>query len=180
MIAKRIITVFTMSMVMLMASSFSSFVPDPEQEYALKAAFLYRFADYIDWPEITSSDNFVITVLGESAITPSLNEIAKAKKIKNKIVSIKVAQNINDISDCQILFISKGFGTDISAVTSKLGNRPVLIVTEQKDACTKGAHINFFIGDNKLKFEINLKAASQAGIKISSQLLQHAAFVINN
>jgi hypothetical protein len=157
----------------------SAFMPAQSntEEYILKAAFLYRFTDYIEWGGNAQSEDFTIAVLGKSGITEPLIEIAKEKKAQGKRIVIKQYDNINDISGCQILFIPRNNKQDVETAVSKISDKPILIVAEQTDACAKGAHINFLISDNKLKFEVNPNAAAISGLKISSQLLQHAIVV---
>jgi hypothetical protein len=173
---KKIIICFLIGIILVGGSSFFTPSQSDSQEYVLKAAFLYRFIDYVDWGN-NEGQNFTISVLGESEIMNPLNEIAKEKKVRGKNMYIKKCLDINDIGLCQVLFISHTYTADISSVISTIGNRPILIVTEQKDACEKGAQINFLIAEDKLKFEINPKAASKAGLKISSELLQHATII---
>jgi hypothetical protein len=164
----------------LLAVNYAFYTPQQfgEEEYNLKAAFIYRFTEYVDWGTI-NDENFTIEILGESAITEPLKEIVKDKKIKNKNVDVKEYHDINDIGQCEILFISKNYSGGIESALSKIGDKPVLIITEQKGDSEKGAHINFLISENKLRFEINLKAITKAGLRISSQLLQHAVLVNN-
>jgi hypothetical protein len=174
---KRMLIAFLIGIILVGNTSFISPVQNDSQEYILKAAFLYRFTDYINWGNETDLQNFTIAVLGESGITEPLNEIARDKKIKDKSMYVKECQDLNNIGSCQILFVSRNYSPGIQDVISKIGDKPILIVAEQKDACEKGAYINFVIVENKLKFEINLKAATRAGFQISSQLLQHAILV---
>jgi hypothetical protein len=174
-IKKYIILLITV-ITLVGSSSFISSQSDT-QEYILKAAFLYRFTDYVDWGNTNAGDDFTIAVLGRSPITPPLIDIAKEKKAQGKRIIIKEYDDVNDIGACQVVFVSNNYKPDIETVIDKLGDKPILIIAEQPDACTKGAAINFLISENKLKFEININAASGAGLKISSQLLQHAILV---
>jgi hypothetical protein len=148
-----------------------------ESEYPVKAASLYKFLDYIEWPENSNETFFNITVLGNSPITSSLTEIAGSKLAKNKRISIKQNGNINNIGSPQVLFISRNSGYSIEEVISKMAGRPVLIVSEQPGSAEKGAHVNFFAAENKLRFEVNVKTANRSGLRISSLLLQHALVV---
>jgi hypothetical protein len=174
--AKRHIVLLLTAILLVISSSFAPAQLN-SQEYVLKAAFLYRFTDYIDWGNSNSSEDFTIAVLGKSGITLPLVEIAKVKKAQGKRIVIKEYEDVNDIGSCQVVFVSETYKQGIETVITKLGTRSTLIVAEQTDACVKGAHVNFLISDNKLKFEINLNAASEVGLKISSQLLQHAIIV---
>jgi hypothetical protein len=142
------------------------------KEYALKAAFLYRFIDYVNWKDYSKNQTFKIAILEESQITSSLLDIPKNKKI-----DIKEYKNLNDVGFCNILFVPYNCSIPIETILSKFSGKPVLIVTERNGYGKKGAHMNFIIVDNKLKFEVNLKAINKAGIGISSFLLQHATII---
>jgi hypothetical protein len=153
-----------------------------KEEYTLKAAFLYRFTDYVDW-ENNAADNFSIAIVGESEITSPLIDLAGDKKIKNKRIRVNAFNNINDLTAStngigayQIIFVSHNY-TGIENVISKVADLPILVITEERGAAEKGAVINFLIVSNKLKFEVNMKAVYRSGLKISSQLLQHAILV---
>jgi len=172
---KKYIILLTAAITLVAGSSFDP--ASATQEYILKAAFLYRFTDYIDWGNTNTGDDFTIAVLGRSAITPPLIDIAKEKKAQGKRIVIKEYNDVNDIGACQVVFVSNNYQPGIETVVSKLSDKPILVVAEQPDACAKGADINFLLSENKLKFEININAAAGAGLKISSQLLQHAILV---
>ncbi|MDI6048274.1 YfiR family protein [Flavobacterium sp. XS2P24] len=142
------------------------------KEYALKADFLYRFVDYVYWKNYSKKQTFKIAILEESPITNSLLDISKDKKIE-----VKEYKNLNDLRFCNILFVPYNCTIPIETILAKFSGKPVLIVTEQIGYGKKGAHMNFVFVENKLKFEVNLKAINKAGIGISSFLLQHAIIV---
>ena len=147
------------------------------QQYAFKAAFLFRFIEYIEWKNSSESPTFNFAVLGKSPITEQMRLIAKEQLVKNKKMNIKEYDNLDQVGFCHILFIPENSPIPIEKIVSKFAEKPVLIVTEEAEQKENGSHINFFISDNKLKFEINRKAVNKVGIKISSQLLQHAILV---
>lgn len=142
------------------------------REYGLKADFIYRFVDYVYWKDYSKSQIFKIAVLEESPITDALLNTTKNKKIE-----IKVYKNLNELRFCNILFVPYNCTIPIETILAKFSGKPVLIVTEQNGYGKKGAHMNFVLVDNKLKFEVNLKAINKAGIGVSSFLLQHAIIV---
>ncbi len=142
------------------------------KEYALKADFLYRFVDYVYWKDYSNKQTFKIAILEQSPITASLLNMAKNKKME-----IKEYNSLNEISFCHILFVPYNCSVPIETILSKFSGKPVLIVTEQNGYGKKGVHVNFVKSENKLKFEVNLKAINKSGIGISSFLLQHAIIV---
>ena len=175
---KHTLILFLAGIILNTAPSFAQEKQADAQEYVLKAAFIYRFTDYVAWEE-NSASIFSIAILGDSEITPWLLELTKGKSIKNKRIYIKQFNNLNDIpvNAYQIIFVSKNYADGIESVVSKVAGSPVLVIAEQKGAAEKGATINFLISNNKLKFEVNMKAANKPGLKIGSQLLQHAILV---
>ena len=142
------------------------------KEYDLKAAFLYRFIDYIDWGGNSKNKLISIDILGECPIAKSLTDITNSNKI-----DVKVFSNLNEMGLCNILFVPKNSPIPIETILSAYSKKPVLIVSEQKGYGHKGTHMNFVIVDDKLKFEINLVALKKDGIGISSFLLQHGIIV---
>jgi len=174
---KKIVFAFILS-ILLMGN-----IPIPvdqdisSQQYVYKAAFLFRFIEYIDWEKNSKSATFNFAVLGHSPITEQILIIAEEEKINKKKIKVAEYETIDEPDSYNLLFVSENSTVPIEDVISKFAGKPVLIVAEKEGYAKKGAHINFFISDNKLKFEINQKAANKAGIKISSQLLRHAVIV---
>lgn len=142
------------------------------KDYALKADFLYRFVDYVYWENYSKEQTFKIAILEDSPITSAL-----LKATKNKKIDIKEYKNMKDIRSCHILFVPYNCTVPIETILSNFAGKQVLIVTEQNGYGKKGAHMNFVMMKNKLKFEVNLKAINKAGIGISSFLLQHAIII---
>lgn len=81
-------------------------------EYELKATFIHHFTRYIQWPHTEGLESFDIGILGQSEIVKHLEEIAKKKTVKNKKIVIKHSDNIEDIQDCEIVFVSASRGED--------------------------------------------------------------------
>jgi hypothetical protein len=165
----------TMSLAIVLAP-LMAFQPaaDKNSEYQLKAAFLYNFIQYIEWGGAGGGgEGYVIGILGDSPIDDPLTEISKNG---NKKITVKHFRSPGDITYCHILFISKNAPYGADAILSKVG-RGTLTVGEKDGLARQGIAINFVIVDNKLKFESNLKAISDAGLKASSQLLKLAIIV---
>src|SRR6201996_3376206 len=129
---KNILTFFFAGIIVFANSAFYPHTQPDVQEYTLKAAFIARFADYIDWANEGDNSTFTIGVLGESAIVGPLNDIAKDKKVKNKNIIIKICKTLDDINSCQVVFVSKNYTGTVESVAAKANNSPVLIITEQK------------------------------------------------
>lgn len=178
---RRFIFLFLTSMLVLSNYAFQIRQPTGE-EYNLKAAFLYRFLDYVEWSHNTQGNNNIagpmkVAILGKSEMYAPLMEISRDKRTGPRTLNIRQISSVTEIGASDVVFVSRNYKFGIDAVTSRLRNSPALIISERKGDVDKGSHINFLISDNKLKFEVNLKAAASSGIKIRSQLLQHATVI---
>ncbi len=148
-----------------------------EQEANLKAAFIYNFTKYIDWSSYNNRDVFVIGVVGEdSRVIPALKEISKTRTINNKRIEIKVINTLSDITDCDIVFITKKCRFPLASVLNRVG-RGVLTISESKGFAAQGTDFNFIVVNQRLKFEANLSAIASSGLKAGSQLLKLAIIV---
>ena len=166
------------SFLLVLFCSFCNFAmaQSQSQESNLKAAFIYNFTKYIDWDNGDAENKFIIGIMGTSSIDGPINEIAKNSFIKNKRIVLKHFSNAEDISYCNILFIPRGNGIPLQSVLEKI-NKGVLTISEEPGFARQGSAINFVVNNDKLKFEINLKALNSAGLKAGSQLLKLAVIV---
>lgn len=142
------------------------------EEYVLKAKFIYAFINYVNWDSIAKTDKIKVAILGESPLTYELTNINKTKKIE-----IKEYPDLYEIKNCNIVFVPNDCTYRLFTVLSKFANKPVLIITEKTGYAKQGAHINFIIVQDKLKFEVNLKALKATNLKVSSVLLQHSIII---
>jgi hypothetical protein len=148
-----------------------------EQEANLKAAFIYNFTKYIDWGSYNDNYVFVIGVVGEdSPVIPALQEIAKTRTINNKRIEIRIIDDLSQIKDCDILFITKNCRFSLSSILKRLG-KGVLTISESKGYASLGTDFNFVVVNQHLKFEANLKAIASSGLRAGSQLLKLAIIV---
>jgi hypothetical protein len=145
------------------------------EESNLKAAFIYNFIKYIDWND-AGSNEFSIGVIGPSSIYKSLQEIAASKTVNDKKIIVKYFDSPDEITFCNILFISEKDPFSLSSVLAKVG-KGTLTISEEPGLATQGTAFNFVEVRDKLKFEANVKSISSAGLKASSQLLKLAKIV---
>lgn len=145
------------------------------EESNLKAAFIYNFTKYIDW-DTDSPDEFIIGVIGYSPIYESLQEIARTKTVNGKKIVVRRFYSPDEITYCNILFISSNCNFSLASVLSKVG-RGTLTISEKPGFAERGTAFNFVVVNEKLKFEANIKSIFAAGLKASSQLLKLATIV---
>ena len=147
------------------------------REHDIKAAYLYNFCKYVEWPQGPSQVEGKITVaiLGESPIHTSLEKIAARKTIQNKKLHIQEWKSPQDFEFCHVLFVPKSHDPALlKAFLQKEKHHSVLLVGEQINFTQKEGIINFFTDNNKIRFEINENAALRRQLKISSKLMQLA------
>jgi hypothetical protein len=150
-------------------------------EYDVKAAFLYNFTKFVDWPSDAFPDpgNLKICVLGENPFGGSLQTLA-GEQVGNRKLTVVRTDSLAKPAGCQILFISRSERENLNKILTAVGDAPVLTVADSNGFADRGVMINFVLEGSKVRFEINTGAADRAGIKISSKLLQLAKKVVTN
>ena len=148
-------------------------------EYAVKAAFLYNFARYTEWPPGSFRDKFVIGVVGADPFGAHLEAIAKRKTLRGARIVLQRFAQVEDVKPdaCQMVFLSSDRPADLRRLRQKLGRRHVLLVTDGEGLAKQGAAVNFLLVNNKVRFEVNPKAVSAAGLKMSAKLMRLAKIV---
>jgi hypothetical protein len=149
-------------------------------EFDVKAAYLYNFGRFVDWPEdpnLSDGGNFKICVLGTDPFGPSLEATVSGERIAGKLVVARRISSITDAHDCRILFISSSEVTNVKEIVSSLSKLGVLTVSDLPQFLDDGGMVQFVLADRKVRFKINLAATRQAGLNLSSQLLKVAAEV---
>ena len=160
----------------------------PIQEYQIKAAFLYNFINFVDWPEEKADNsNIIIGIIGKDPFGDAFEPI-KNNKVKGKKVLIKRFKSLEELKEsseqieslgrCHLLFICFSEKKKLKEIINLVKDHGVLIVGDMKDFLKSGGMINFLMEDKKVGFEINNAVAKQAKLKIRSKLLRLAKRVI--
>ena len=149
---------------------------DVSLEDKTKAAFIYNFTKYIQWPDDTLK-TFSIDIIGDSKILFPLREIEKKKKVDNRKIKIGHYHDISDLDTCHILFISKSEENKLPEILDSIGTRKILTIGDTEGFAEKGVAINFKIVKGKIRFEINSDVLDDLKLQVSSQLLKLAIFV---
>jgi hypothetical protein len=145
---------------------------------AVKAAFLLRFAEYVEWPpEALATRKFTIAVLGADGVVKNLRRLQPGYPIKNLPVQIRRIRSIQELGDAQLLYLGPGRGNALRAAVAKVAARPVLLVTDMERNLDAGGTVNFVLVDRRVRFEVSLPAAARSGLQISSNLLSVAVRV---
>lgn len=151
--------------------------PKVAAEYDVKAAFLYNFTKFVEWPATAFPDNsFRLCVLGDDPFGKSLRDLA-GEEVAGRKLTVVGKGEIHKPVGCHVLFISRSERGRLSAVLSEVRGHPVLTVADTQGFLDQGGVINFTLQGSKVRFEINQQAAERAGIKISSKLMRLATRV---
>ncbi len=149
-------------------------------EYQLKAAFLFNFAKFVEWPPSSFRNDqspITICVLGEDLFGPVLEETVKAQTVGNRGLAVKRITRVSRDDACHILFVSSSEEHRLDQILGRTQNWPVLTVGDIAIFTAVGGIINLVLEEKKVRFEVNLDAAERAGLKISSRLLRLAKHV---
>jgi hypothetical protein len=156
-------------------------------EYLIKAGFIYNFANLVQWPasSFAQPDSpIVIVILGEDHFGSTLDHVLDGKKVNSRPFVIKRAKSIAELQrvlgpqkDCQILYVSSSEMPRLGDAIQMLKGAPVLTIGETAGFAKNGGIINLVLEDNKVRFEVNVRAAKDADLNISSRLLALARIV---
>jgi hypothetical protein len=144
---------------------------------AVKAAFLYRFASYVEWPADSPSSPFVIAVAGDEDVAKQLEELVPRMVVNHQPVQLRRAARVADLDGVHILYVGPEALARTRALRTAALERPILMVTDDDHGLDAGAVINFVEAKRNVRFEISLIAADRARLKIDSALLSVAAHV---
>lgn len=146
-----------------------------EGEYQVKAAMLYNFAKFIEWPadSFGSDSRIVFCVAGKSPLNNSIQKM-QGKLVKRRTVSIRQITRSDEVAGCQLLFIPHSEDARLSAYLQQSNHSPILTVGDTDQFAASGGMIGFYEEDSRVRFEINLEAAQKRQIQISSHLLNLA------
>jgi hypothetical protein len=151
------------------------------EEYSIKAAFLFHFAQFVDWPPEAFKDAgspLIYCTLGEDPFHGALETTLNGKTIGKRTIRVQHIKQLQETQGCHILFLGAA-GKDLNpGIVAGLQESPILTVGESEHFAQDGGMIGFCLDQNKIRFEINLEVAGRAKLKISSRLLALARTVI--
>jgi hypothetical protein len=150
-------------------------------EYEVKAAFLYKFATYIRWPETSSTPAtapFAIGILGKDPFGAALGSVVDGQNVHGRAIVIRRLSRTEEAAHCDVLFISASERERLPQILAAIGRAPVLTVGDMARFAEAGGMINLVTTeDHHIHFDINKGAIDRAGLKAPSQLLRLAHIV---
>jgi hypothetical protein len=149
-------------------------------EYLIKAGFTYNFAKLMEWPASVfpqPDSPIVIGILGTDPFGNTLDAVLAGKKVNARSFVVKHLKWGMDLKDCNILFVSTSETAHLDEIFHMFKGLPILTIGQMPDFARRGGIINFIVVDDKVRFEVNVEAAKQANINISSRLLTLAKII---
>lgn len=145
-------------------------------EYRLKAAFLYNFALFTEWPsEVGNTLN--LCVYGEDPFGPEIDGL-EGKAVGERRIVVHRPTSIESLKGCQVVFVASSAARSLPHVIASLHGAAVLTVAESPGAADQGAALNMSVVKGRTTFEANLEAARSAKLVLSSKLLRLATKVL--
>lgn len=168
------------SVLWLLFAASSVFGQEKPGEYQVKAAYLYNFGRFVEWPaKVTNATTgpFTICVLGEDPFGQALDATLAGEMRGNQKVAAKRISSPLESVDCQILFISSSEAKRLNKIVEALGNSAVLTVSDIPQFLQRRGMIQLVLEGDRIRFEVNLTATQRAGLTLSSELLKVATAV---
>lgn len=188
-IVRRLILAIAILPIVLASGASSAHAQDVSSasEYLIKAGFIYNFANLVQWPAASfpqSDSVIVIAIVGEDHFGTTINHVLDGKKVNGRPFTIRHFKSVSellksrgDLKDCQILYISASEIRHANEVVQALKGMPILTIGEMPGFANGGGIINLVVEDNRVRFEVNVQAAKEADLNISSRLLALARIV---
>ena len=150
------------------------------KEYQIKAAFLYNFAKFVEWPAqsfASTNSPLVIGVVGKSPFGTELEKVVTNRKINGRDILVRQIETLAEAGGVHLLFFSAAEDTRAGQTLEDFHSLGILTVGETEPFSARGGMIAFLLEGDKVRFDINVEAAEQAGLKISVQLQKLAKSV---
>lgn len=143
-------------------------------EYQLKAAYIYNFAKFVDWPP-QAFDNpmqpLLFCVLGQSALSDPLRDALAGKVVDQRSLSFRLLTDAKQAGRCHVLFISASDKKHLRQTLDEIKSLPILTAGDADDFTSEGGIVRFVLEEGRVRLEFNLDAADSAKLRISSKLL---------
>jgi hypothetical protein len=155
---------------------------EPIDEYQVKAAFIYNFAKFVQWPAGTfqgPNEPIAICLLGEDPFGRSLENTVAGRVIEGRSLTVRHLSNVKQVEGCRVLFLSSKQDKHPSATLADIKLDGILTIGESEVSGADGVVINFKLDGGKVRFDINVAAAEREKLRISSRLLSLAHIVGN-
>lgn len=174
---RHILTGMATAMALGLALAGAARAQESVREAQVKAAFVFNFIQFVEWPAEAFADEqspILVGIVGADPFKGALDEAIKGKTINKRHLVLRRFSGPGDLQGCHLLVISPAEQNHLPAIREKLRSSSTLLVGEPEPFLRSGGMIRLFTEENKIRFEINIKAAEQAKLKLSAKLLKLA------
>jgi hypothetical protein len=150
-------------------------------EYRVKAAFLYKFCGFVEWPPRVfgrPDSRFTIAVVGADALADELERVVAERTVNGRPVTVRKLKRGESIANVQMLFVGRSEAGRLAEILTPARARATLIVTESENALALGSMINFVVVEDKVRFDVAVPPAEEGDLRISARLLAVARKVV--
>ncbi len=170
--------VFALVILLLLVGIALSAQQPKASESEIEAVYVFKFSQFITWPgNARTKPSFDICVLGDAPLGPYLDRTIRGETVDGKMVMDRHIARTQDVQGCSILYISRSEAFRLRQILTDTRAWPVLTVSDIDDFIDKGGMIQFVLQSGRVRFEVNLAPATQAGLSLSSELLKVAVDV---
>ena len=170
----------TLALAALVGAAMAELAAGAPTEHQVKAAFLYNFANFVEWPVAalgTPGTPIRVCVVGVDPFGGALDDAFRDQLVQGRRVEIARGATLGALGRCHILFLPQAEQRRWVDLVKELRHAPTLTVADGPPLVQQGGMVNFVIDAKRVRFEINRHAAEQAGLRISSKLLSLARSV---
>jgi hypothetical protein len=178
MLPRVFILLFYLIQALFFPGTASSGEPRKPTEYEVKAAYIYNFAKFVEWPARFKdrSDLIHVCIIGDDPFGPSLAAI-EGKPVGECKIGVRRITSLQQSGGCEMLFIAASEEGELDGILEAVKNSPILTIGDTRGFTQQGVMINFYMENSKVLFEINPKTAMRSGLRVSSNLLRIARIV---
>jgi hypothetical protein len=149
----------------------------PTREYQVKAAFIYNFTQFVQWPQNafgSQNSPLVVAVVGDDPFDGALRDIMAQKTAYGHPITVLNFSSAGDIQKCHILFVPSSQDSSVKDIFARLDKQPVLVVGETDEFMADGGAIELFLEDGKMRFGIDPDVLDADGLRASAKLMKLA------
>ena len=150
---------------------------DATLDVAVKAAFIYNFAKFTEWPVLPSGAPLIVCVAGDDGIATAVVGIVRGRNINGHGLEVRRSENATEWHNCHLLFIGDAVHTRSAGRLNEIRTLPVLTVSDGKGFAQEGGIVELYVENGRMRFAINTDAAARSGLRLSSRLLGLARIV---
>lgn len=163
-------------LVFLLLAAWPVRAAEDASEYRLKAAYLYNFITFTEWPAPQTA-TLTLCIHGGDPFGPELDRY-RGRSVGNQVIALRYSNSAKDLEGCQAVFLARTVQGNLARIFDQITGQAVLTVADFPDAVDQGVMLNLAREGDKIVFEANLGAAREAGLRISSNVLRLAARVL--